>query len=508
MKKPIKIVLAALGVNTLVSLWVINPLINSSHSAILHWQGRPSELFLNTLIIFCLPWIIFIALFTIAERPGRPRVVIWFATVLLLPWIVIKNIAIITGRFPSFPIRAFSLLAPVAATFLLTIVWKPSYRARFERALKLATTLLIFLGISGLLALAELAWFAHKARDLNTPAPLHAHSGTNSKPRIVWIIFDELSYQQLFVSRPPSLDLPAFDRFASESTNYTQVVPAGPLTEVVVPSLLTGQPVEAINAASDGRSITLHHPNGSRSTLDPHDTIFQDALNAGYSTAVVGWFIPYCRVLPAVLDHCTWTFNGLTPNGFIPNTWVTNNIADSLLYVAGSGPVSRVAAHLPFTKPVGDIDLAPHISDYETLLAATLTTLKDPTADFVLIHLPVPHPGGIYDRRTRTFATRHTSYADNLALADQALAQIRATLEASGQWDSTTILIMGDHSWRTPRWQPSTFWTAEDERNHPPVFDPRPAYLLKRPNQHTAQSIDTPVNAADTRTLLRSLLIH
>jgi hypothetical protein len=61
----------------------------------------------------------------------------------------------------------------------------------------------------------------------------------------------------------------------------------------------------------------------------------------------------------------------------------------------------------------------------------------------VLLHLPIPHPNGIYDRHTGQLATAGSSYIDNLALADRCLAGIRRTLVESGQWDSATVVVMG-----------------------------------------------------------------
>ena len=43
--------------------------------------------------------------------------------------------------------------------------------------------------------------------------------------------------------------------------------------------------------------------------------------------------------------------------------------------------------------------------------------------------MPIPHPYGFYDRKKKAFSTTHTSYIDNLALADGYLAHIRQLLE-------------------------------------------------------------------------------
>ena len=134
--------------------------------------------------------------------------------------------------------------------------------------------------------------------------------------------------------------------------------------------------------------------------------------------------------------------------------------------------------------------------------------LDDPSAGFVLLHLPVPHPEGIYDRTTDKFVLRHSSYIDNLALTDKLLGHIRSKLEQSGQWDGSTIVVMADHSWRTQLfWKATPEWTKEEQvASHGGAFDDRPVYIVKLPNQRTGARIDAPFAALDTRRLLDALL--
>jgi hypothetical protein len=72
---------------------------------------------------------------------------------------------------------------------------------------------------------------------------------------------------------------------------------------------------------------------------------------------------------------------------------------------------------------------------------------------------------------------------------------------------------MGDHSWRTILfWSIAPGWTAEDAAaSRSPstgktVFDDRPAYIVKLPNQSTPDRIDRPFAAIHTRALLDALL--
>jgi len=123
--------------------------------------------------------------------------------------------------------------------------------------------------------------------------------------------------------------------------------------------------------------------------------------------------------------------------------------------------------------------------------------------------MAIPHPSGIYSRRTRTLVTRNATYIDNLALADLYLAHVRSVLEADGQWDSSAIIIMGDHSWRTERWVDAPNWTSEEEEasdgHH---FDDRPDYIVKLSAQEVGTTINMPFTAVHTRSLLNAIMTN
>jgi hypothetical protein len=109
--------------------------------------------------------------------------------------------------------------------------------------------------------------------------------------------------------------------------------------------------------------------------------------------------------------------------------------------------------------------------------------------------------------------TGESSYLDNLALTDRCLATLRATLEQQGQWDASTIVIMGDHSWRTKQaWRRAGHtprWTKEEEiASQGGQYDERPVYLVKLPNQTTPMHVDTVFHTLNTYSLLCALLQH
>jgi hypothetical protein len=87
------------------------------------------------------------------------------------------------------------------------------------------------------------------------------------------------------------------------------------------------------------------------------------------------------------------------------------------------------------------------------------------------------------------------------------LAHVRQILERKNEWNSSTVVIMGDHSWRTSQiWKDSMTWTDEDQAASRGEFDPRPAYIVKLPDQQSSARIDQPFSTVNTRTLFDALM--
>lgn len=514
MKRFIESASVALGITTIYLLWLVAPLVTSGHDTVYHWSSSASQLFVPAALDFCVVWMILTPLFLFARKPGRLRVAVWSGMILSIPWITLKNRAFLTATASPHWLSLSLFAMAIVATLLLVTFWRPAFEAKFETVVAFASALLVFASISGLVILFQLAWFGWQARSLNAQMPLHHpvldQSTSPGGPRVIWIVFDELSYEQVYERRFRGLQLPAFDQLASQATVFTHAIPAGIRTALILPSLITGEPVDDARSSADGRHLSIHNP-ATKAWLkfDDHNSVFQDALNAGYRTAVAGWYNPYCRILPDVLDHCFWAFGDTTSNGMLPTaTTLQANIMEPLLFALGGGLANRFP---PSSRQIPNVTVLAselHISDYQALLDAADKVLDDRSASFVLLHLPVPHPGGIYNRGTDEFALSHSSYVDNLALANKCLAHLRSRLESSHEWDSSTLVIMGDHSWRTKLlWRSSPGWTKEDEiASQGGRFDDRPAYIVKLPQQRVGARIEAPFAALNTRKLLDALL--
>ncbi len=502
----------ALGVSSVYLLWLLGPLITSTHESIYHWAGSPAQLFVAPILDFFAFWLV-LSLALIFAR-GRLRIAIWCGIIGLTPWVEVKNGYYLTHAHIPHWLSAVVLGAGLCVFPVLLVLWRSRFEARFEHVERFMATLFLFSGFYGLVILSQYGWLWWQARALNAK-PIYAavrnQRPQDGRPRVIWILFDELSYVQVYERRLPGLELPAFDALAAQATVFTHAVPAGVLTEKVMPALIAGEPVDDIRPSSNGDELSIRnaHSRGWQ-RFDEHDTVFQDARNLNYGTAVAGWYNPYCRILPNVLDRCFWTFSYSAQNAMLSGASLGSNMIRPWMRFFSYGVGVHVASLLSDSARLDtdEIDARQHISDYVTLVDAADRILEDPSAGFVLIHMPIPHPYGIYDRKTQQFSVEHTDYLDNVALADNYLMHVRSKLEQSGQWDNSTIVVMADHSWRTElMWKDSPEWTKEEGvASGGGQFDERPAYVVKLAEQHTGARIDAPFSAMNTRKLFDAVL--
>ena len=97
--------------------------------------------------------------------------------------------------------------------------------------------------------------------------------------------------------------------------------------------------------------------------------------------------------------------------------------------------------------PSGEL-IQTHTDDYASVMAQAKELIEDSRIRFAFVHLPVPHPPGIYDRKRHTMSSSGT-YLDNLALADETLAALQNDIQSTPAAGNTTLIVSSDHSWRT-----------------------------------------------------------
>lgn len=385
------------------------------------------------------------------------------------------------------PTRVFSICA-----ILGLLLWF-SRRHWYEFAVRGFRGALLLLGFSIFWIVPQLVYlgWAYQPQDrlsFTRPVP----SKPTPHARIVWLLFDELSYDQLFDHRQEDLAMPNFDQLRSQSVVFSDVQPDGFFTEEVLPSLLLGRPVSAIRSSVSGDLLLRSSAHAPWRSFDQGSTLFADAHREHWTTGLVGSYNPYCRLLSEELDEC-WTQLLLFQDHFSQQRSTFENVV---------APVHAAYARLvrqPFeTTPT-------YAEKFHAMVEAAQSLIGNEDIDFVFVHLTVPHPPGIYHRTTGQISPGG-SYIDNMALSDKTLATLNAALEGTRSAQMTTLIVSSDHSWRVPLWRNAIGWTPEDEKASQGKFDPRPVLMVHLPGQDTPIVIGQPFPALKEHDLIDALL--
>ncbi|MGB0123889.1 MAG: sulfatase-like hydrolase/transferase [Silvibacterium sp.] len=327
-------------------------------------------------------------------------------------------------------------------------------------------------------------------RSVQRPSP--------SSDRIVWILLDELSYDQVFDHPQSDVKLPHFDRLKNESVVFADVQPEGYYTERILPALFLGRKIDNIRSSWQ-RDLYIHDGATSRwMPFNQQASIFGAAQQSGWTTGVAGWYNPYCHILQNVLDSCYWQyiFTPFPPE--LPGRKPT--LVDALVFPFGS-----VLSHFKVAPSPAELEVQAHTQEYKDLVVAADALIRNESIRFVFLHLPVPHPPGIYDRKTNTLGVRGT-YLDNLVLADKTLGSLLDAIQRTAAASRTTVIISSDHSWRVNMWRSDPSWTKEEERASGGRFDTRPVLLIHFPGSDAGELRTEKFPELGTNGIIRAML--
>jgi hypothetical protein len=147
------------------------------------------------------------------------------------------------------------VLSVVWVGFVVLLYWRSPQG--YGRLLRVGDAAGVLFAAFALFAVAQLLWVTrwkpgpqqHEAVWARSAQPAREH------PLLVWVVFDELSYDQVFEHREHGLELPNFDALRNESTVFTNVQPIGDKTVKILPSLLSGKVVEDFSYRFDNRFL-------------------------------------------------------------------------------------------------------------------------------------------------------------------------------------------------------------------------------------------------------------
>ncbi len=322
--------------------------------------------------------------------------------------------------------------------------------------------------------------------------------------RVVWVVFDELSYKIAFDDRVADLRRPNFDRLRAESFDASAAPPADS-TLVCMPALILGKKITKAIALG-ARRLQLDTRSGAEIFgEDPGGNVFDDTRRLGYNTALAGWYHPYCRILSGSLTDCFWVAGWMAP-GIEEPAGEPSLASDMWLHARLSFLSIPFIGHVPGVSPdrcmrIGMAERTGELMSHGSQIAA------NPAFGLTLLHIPVPHPPSIYNRRLHRIVPDDdgNSYIDSIAQADDELGLLRAAMEKSGVWNNTALVVSSDHGWRPQLWRGGRLWTAEDENlpRHDTLSVP---FIVRLPGQTSAVTYSKPFNTVVTRSVIRGIL--
>jgi len=450
------------------------------------------------LLVVALGLLFFMGIRTV-RRTGNTRLKNWARIVFILI-LSVPVYGLLTQLDNSFVLRWLTRISgdgltarrlifsvPLAVSLFLTVI--AFFKAK--AATRLAISVLLIVAPLIIITFSQAIVLAVKYRSSDKTAPTIASRNGPKRPRILWMVFDELDFRVAFAERPKGLKLPELDRLASESLFADNAYPPAGETLLSLPALITGKLISEAHREGPDKLIIKYGDDQPAVSWGTQPNIFSRVRAEGFNTALFGWYHPYCRIIGQDLTKCAW--DGLMPvaqpvrflygENAMPSTW--HSFVHSLFE-----HVRTAALTVPFVsvilKPgvdVADVSEKDYVLFFNDTLQRTTEAANDPELELILTHWAIPHPPNIYDRQTHQISTSpNHSYLDNLELVDETLGKVRKAMESKGSWEDMVVLVSSDHWWR-PSWKKHVWWTSEDESTMKNDLDRRVPFILKMPGR-------------------------
>lgn len=500
-----------LGLAELLILPFIFPLLTPHNTTLLHNRLAFGRLLLGLLVDVSAIFVAGAVVVLVMQRlPKRPQAVLTGVLAGLVCWWVGVCLCLTAGQLSAYAwaqgmvqladrlqVLLLNLNFTFPAFFAALAILRPAAVHAIARGLRLG---LAAFSTCALWVVPQLVYVA-----LLRPVTGFDHSAAIAAAgphrRIVWILMDELSQDLVFDHPLPGASYPALARLRTTSVAFNQIVSVGASTDRIIPSLLQGELLDAVQTDAEGNLLVHSAETGKWSPYDVDQSLFKQARDGGWNPGVAGWYNPYCRIFRSVLTSCTW------------RPGIQSLLPLQMMGASPSRPVWQNALVLPafyvsrFWSIKGpDENLRQeNLDDFKTVLERSKHLVANDKIHFVFLHLPVPHPPGLYDRHTHQLCTCG-NYIDNLELADETLAVLLQGIDASPSAGQTTVILSSDHSWRTGQWKKEIFWTEEEERVAQHFSDTRPVFLVRFAGQQQRVDMAAPVPELAEHDLIAGML--
>lgn len=345
---------------------------------------------------------------------------------------------------------------------------------RYPRKMTYAIVMILF-ALSPLNLLA--IWTLWDLKNINTKIVINTsdpYLGKKQVPKhnLIVILFDEMSYDYLYKNSSIGHNYVNFQTLSNISDNYHTAISPGKKTLTSIPGMLMGQHYDNI-IMKYGSLYSITKDNKEECLKTEPDNLFAIAKNRGYKTLAYGPALPYCILFDQYLDVCH-SFGGY-------------NSAEVETHFSLLHPIITTFLLWPHQKPQGFIKIPIALlyqrEQTEQIFHLILKTLDEKTPIFLFSHLLLPHQPFMFDRNgyydnKEPFLESSENYLKQLEYVDYLLGKIMLKMKNNGIFESSEIIVLSDHNFRT---------MFPGKETHIPL-------IVKHPHQRTKKDIFNPTH--------------
>jgi hypothetical protein len=343
------------------------------------------------------------------------------------------------------------------------------------------------------------------------PIPASAGRGKDGTP-IYFFVFDEWSYDRSVRDGAFLPELPNLRAFADHALFFTHARSPAAATHQSLPRILFQRRDDESLPYVFIESREPQEPQGPKPehiTAEPvpatrPESILAMARRAGYTTYLLGFYLPYPHIVGSEADVCR-AYSDYPKGDSLPERmWLVTLGVPQYWFMPGVSGVWKQAWSHVFSRHW--VSLNRRILDGLGRAIATA-----PRRSLIFGHVPAPHAPFIFDglgRYTGPFpvesgalqdvdadimAGTPSDYHRGLLYLDHLVGEIVSDLNASGELDRALVVMTSDHSWRTdPDMVPAE---AHDRKRHVPL-------LVKLPGQTEGRVMDDDIALDELRPIL------
>jgi hypothetical protein len=292
--------------------------------------------------------------------------------------------------------------------------------------------------------------FSPGPRPIDVPVPAPAVRAEH--PPVIFLVFDSLDKQTFANDGNPSITLPNFERLISQSIAFPDGEAPGFMTTDSLPRMVFQDP-----------EIEW---DGVRGHRDQKDTFF-DLLKDSDSI---------CQISVAHVTASRWMPTQIHISTDLPFRIGTSDNLDYWDSIAFWSIFSSDQFDSLTLSSARDLSAEWHQYVNGRIHSKALASCLDPTGRIAMFHYLVPHAPFIYGESGEIIDPGSGSFELNMRQVDRFLGELLDALQQSGQLESATLVVTGDHD--------------EARDDHPPLW-------IKLPGQTAPKVSLTPLNTAN-----------